>query len=153
MRKFPAFLKKALLFAAIFTLLAGDVCFSQEIRLSTIMPIAEVRIIRGTIFAQVAFENPQPEHLGDGFTVVEGGLETDKGGQYLITFNEAFPSGFPPTVVCTYMPTPGATRSVRVQVRAVTETYADVIVIDKTGHNFASTGAFTFIAIGPGDFI
>ena len=141
--------KKLFLFAVIFAFLAGNMCFSEEIKITTIVPNEE-RIIVGTVSSEM---DDGDTVFGDGFSVVEdhppgqGGV----GGKYKITFDEAFPVA--PTVVCTYMPTPDANsvpaiRSVRVQVYEVKTTYAYVFVVDRTGHNVVSTGAFTFIAVG-----
>ena len=154
MCRFSVFVKKLFLFAVIFMLLAGNICFSEEIKINTIVPTNTnvVRIVRGTVESE-GITGPVGTVFGDGFSVVEdhppgqGGV----GGKYKITFDEAFPVA--PTVVCTYMPTPDANsvpaiRSVRVQVYEVKTTYAYVFVVDRTGHNVVSTGAFTFIAVG-----
>ena len=134
MRKFPAFLKKVLLFAVIFVLSAGNMCFAEEVTFTTITP-NEIRILRDTIESGnigVVFKN--------GFSVEEDN------GQYTITFGEEFP--VTPTVVCTYQEQPGTDFLPTAQLISVSTTGAVVDIVDLDGTTRQSTGSFTFIAIG-----
>jgi len=146
--------KTLFLCTVIFMFFAGNMCFSEEITLTTVMPNPLFRIVRGTVVSGNVSGNFQNPMYGDGFTVVEC---IEPGGQYAITFDEPFSA--PPTLVCTYqlMPTPGvdgappvpADPGVRAQVLGVYPGFADVGTVNETGHVFVSSGAFTFIAIGP----
>jgi len=137
--------KKLFLFAIIFTLLPGNMCFSENINLDRIIPNEE-RIVRGTISSEIPQDVPVNR---DGFTVERTG-----DGLYAITFNPAFPTI--PTLVCTYQELPGGSLHPRAQIRSVSPTGAIVVTATVTGQNVGpfedvliNTGSVTFIAAGP----
>lgn len=146
MCKFPVFIKRIFLFAVIFVLFAGNICFSEEITLTTVISNPRpARIVRGTITSS----GTDNIIIGDGFTAVEQNLP-GKGGEYLITFVPAFPISSLPTVVCTYKPIPGAQTGPKAQVVSVTNTNAIIAVVTVVSPiERKSTGAVEFIAIGP----
>lgn len=137
MCRFLMFVKKFFLFIIIFVLLAGNICFSEELTLTTVMS-APPRIVRGII------DSSNPAAGGDGFNSAEVSP-----GEYLIDFFPDFPAGSLPTLVCIYMPIPGSQTGPKSQVVSVTNTkatVATVTVINPIGR--VHTGAVAFIAIG-----
>jgi len=143
MHRFSVFIKRSFLFAIIFMFLTGNICFSEEITLTTVMP-ASSRILRGTI------NSATPGTPGNGFTVARLSK-----GKYEITFVPAFPVGSTPTVTCIYGPSPNTATGLKSQVVSVDNTTAIVSTVklddgNKPGgsKDYSDTGSIIFIAIG-----
>ena len=137
--------KKLFLFAVIFAFLAGNMCFSEEIKITTIVPNEE-RIIVGTVSSEM---DDGDTVFGDGFSVdYWKSLAND--WYYTITFLPAFSAV--PTVVCTYLLQPaGFDETAKSQIAGYPPTASEITigVVETTGHDYVDKGSLTFIAIGP----
>jgi len=139
MCRFPVFAGKILLFTIIFAFLAGNASFSEEIKLTTVIP--EDRIVRGTIDSGI--------ELGVLLDKVKAGFSVEKvlAGTYEIAFKPPFSAT--PTLACSYQELPGGDINPKVQIVDVNETNAIVVTVNLAGTTPMDTGSVTFIAIGP----
>ena len=153
MRRFFILAKKLFLFTVIFALLAGNICLSEEIKLTTIRS-SPPRIVRGKI--EVSAGGVPEITGGNGFTVTKQEV-----GEYKITFDEPFSAGPvpPPTVVCTYFPTDKTSPPMQTHpwshVMSVNNQEAVVTTITAGGGNDPSVakyrtdvGGISFIVVG-----
>jgi len=143
MRRFSLFAKKLSLFIIIFTFFAGNMCFSEEITLTTVMPVPS-RIVEGMLISRITL-GTEESIIGDGFTAKE--LSP---GEYTIGFEPQFSAT--PTLICTYKSPPNVQTGPKAQVVSVSQAGAIIATVKLDNHGVmtrTSTGGVTFIAIGP----